>query len=333
MRYRSLGDSNIQASVIGLGTWVLGGSSLWGQDTDDEESIRTINAAIEAGINLIDTAPVYGLGRSETVIGRAIKNKRDDVVLASKCGLRWDDTTGTLMGKQYDRDIYRNTRPDSIAHEIEQSLQRLDTEYIDLYQVHWPTVDHMTMPVSDTIAALIKLKDQGKIRAIGVSNVSVCELDQYLKSGPVVSDQARYSMLWQKQEHAVIEECREKHLAFLAYQPLEQGLLAGKVRPDTVFPDGDIRNSESWNPWFQADVRQQVCDVLDSWSDLTHKYDCTLSQLVLAWTIEQPGVTHALVGARNVGQAESNARGGELVLGDHDIDRIAKDVDQLQTLV
>ncbi|QQE13311.1 aldo/keto reductase [Planctomycetota bacterium] len=333
MRYRPLGNSGIQASVIGLGTWVTGGSPIWGEDPDDKESIRAIDAALDAGITLIDTAPIYGIGRSEEVVGRAIKGKRDQVVLATKCGLRWDDASGTFMGHMYGKDVYRNTRPDSIKFEIEQSLQRLDTTHIDLYQVHWPTVDHMTMPVTDTMATLMKLKDQGKIRSIGVSNVSVCELDQNLKSGDVIADQARYSILSQKQEQAVINECREKHIAFLAYQPLEQGLLTGKITRETKFADDDIRNNADWNPWFQPSVRDQVIDVLDAWDELTTKYDCTLAQLVLAWTVEQPGVTHALVGARNVQQAEANARGGEVILGDHDIDRMTADAKKLHALV
>ncbi|WP_200761348.1 aldo/keto reductase [Poriferisphaera corsica] len=333
MRYRPLGDSGIHASVIGLGTWVTGGSPIWGQEPDDSESIRAIESAIEAGINFIDTAPIYGIGKSEEIVGRAIKGKRDQVVLATKCGLRWDDATGTAFGESYGKKIFRNTRPDSIQHEIEQSLQRLGTTYIDLYQIHWPTVDHMTMPVSDTLATLTKLQDQGKIRAIGVSNLSVNELDQYLKHAHIVSNQARFSMLTQKQEEAMIEECREMHIAFIAYQPLEQGLLTGKITRETTFEDGDIRSNYDWNPWFEPTRRDHVLDILDSWQDLTHKYDCTLAQLVLAWTIEQPGVTHVLAGARNVQQAEANARGGELVLGDHDIERITTDIKSLKSLI
>ncbi|WP_432798098.1 aldo/keto reductase [Poriferisphaera sp. WC338] len=329
MRYRPIGDSGLEASVIGLGTWVSGGGEVWGQEVDDDESVRAIEAAIDSGINLIDTAPAYGLGRAEKVVGRAIKGKRDSVIVATKCGLRWDDISGTFMSHLYGKDVYRNTRPSSIAHEVEMSLQRLDIGTIDLYQVHWPTVDHMTMPIADTMAMLMKLKEQGKIRAIGVSNYSACEIEQSVKRGDVHSDQGRYSFLSQRQEEAAIEECSSRHLAFIAYQPLEQGLLTGKVTMETVYPEGDVRNSASWNPWFVPERREKVIEVLNGWDDLMHKYDCSLAQLVLAWTVEQRGVTHALVGARTVKQAEANARGGEIILGDHDIERMSKDAQGL----
>ena len=169
MNYRPLGNSGISASVVGLGAWVLGGGQMWGQDPDDAESVRAIQKAIDLGINLIDTAPGYGFGRSETVIGKAIKGRRDKVVIATKCGLWWDDTRGSFFADLEGRKVYRSLRPDTLRIEIENSLKRLGVDCIDLYQTHWPSAPPDFTPIADTMAALLAFKDQGKIRALGVS--------------------------------------------------------------------------------------------------------------------------------------------------------------------
>ena len=204
MRYRKLGNSGIDASVIGLGAWVLGGGSVWGQDTDDNESIDTIKAALDAGITLIDTAPAYGFGRSETVVGKAIRGRRDKVVLATKCGLWWESQKGSFFCEFDGRPLYRSLRPDTIMVELENSLKRLGTDYIDLYQTHWPSIPPDQTPIAETMACLMKLKKQGKIRAIGVSNVSTAELDENCARGTVAVDQFRYSMLFRAPEKDIL---------------------------------------------------------------------------------------------------------------------------------
>ena len=326
MNYKPLGHSGIRASVIGLGAWVLGGGSVWGQDPDDRESIRAIQAALDQGLNLIDTAPAYGFGRSEMVLGQALKGRREKAVLATKCGLWWDDTRGSFFTEFDGRPIYRSLRPDTIQIEVENSLCRLATDHIDLYQTHWPSVPPDQTQIADTLECLFKLKDQGKIRAIGVSNVSLGELDENLRCGTIASDQFRYSMLFREAEKDILPRCAQEGLATLTYMSLEQGLLTGKVGMDRVFGTAEFRSNAAWNPWYLPANRRRVLDLLAGWADLTSQHDCTLAQLVLAWTAAQPGVTHVLAGARNLQQVADNARAGDLALSPAELQRMRQDV-------
>jgi len=316
----------MNASTIALGAWVLGGGSVWGKETDDAESVRTVQAAIDLGMNLIDTAPAYGWGRSETVVGRALKGRRGRVILATKFGLWWEDTRGSYFTDMDGKKMYRSLRPDTIRIEVENSLRRLSTDYIDLYQTHWPSVPPDFTPIADTMAVLLKLKQEGKIRAIGVCNVAPAELEEHQRSGGVVSDQLRYSMLFRGPEQDILPLCAKHNLAALTYMSLEQGLLTGKVGMDRVFLPGEFRTNEDWNPWYTPVNRRRVLDLLASWKSLTDKYACSLSQLVLAWTAAQPGVTHVLVGGRNLQQVTENVRAGELILEPADLERIRRDV-------
>lgn len=329
MKTRPLGNSGLAASVVGLGTWVLGGGGVWGVDTDDAESIRTVQAAVDAGITLIDTAPAYGWGRSEEVVGKAIRGRRDKVILATKCGLWTDDERGSYFTELDGKAMRRSLRPDTIVIEVERSLRLLGVDCIDLYQTHWPSVPPDFTPIADTMACLETLKQQGKIRAIGVCNVSLAELREHLKAGAVASDQFRYSMLHRDAEQEILGFCREREMATLTYMSLEQGLLTGKVGMDRVFQPTEFRSNEAWNPWHALPNRRRVLDLLAGWTDLTARYRCTLAQLVIAWTLAQSGVTHVLVGGRTVGQVRENARGGELTLEPADVARMRRDVLEL----
>ena len=326
MKYRPLGKSGIEASVIGMGTWVTGGGTVWGEDPDDSESIRAIHASIDAGVNLIDTAPAYGFGRSEEVVGKAIKGRRDEVVIATKCGLWWQDERGSYLGEFDGRPIRRSLRPDTIREELDVSLKRLGIETIDLYQVHWPAIKPEKTPIAETMDCLMDLKKEGKIRAIGVSNVSLEELKEYEAHGVVDTNQPRYSMLYRQIEEDLLPFCVEHDISTLAYMPLEQGLLTGKVTMHRKFGEKEWRSNQDWNPWFKPGNRKHILDLLASWHDLTPKYGCTLAQLVIAWTFSQPGVTHVLCGARTAAQAMENARAGDLELDALDIVRIREDV-------
>lgn len=326
MKQKPLGNSGLSASIVGLGAWVLGGGQLWGQDTDDAESVRTIQAALDLGINLIDTAPAYGWGRSERVVGRALKGRRDRAILATKCGLWWEDARGSFFTDFDGKKLYRSLRPDTLQLEIENSLRRLETDYIDLYQTHWPSVPPDHTPIADTMAVLLKFKDQGKIRAIGVCNVSLDELKENLRCGGIVSDQFRYSMLHREAEADILPFCAQHQIATLTYMSLEQGLLTGKIGMDRVFKPTEFRSNTYWNDWLIPVNRKRVLDLLASWKDLTDKYACTLSQLVIAWTAAQHGVTHVLAGGRNLAQVSENAKAGDLTLEAGDLARIRKDV-------
>ncbi len=325
MKYRPLGHTNLQVSTIALGTWSAGGGPWWG-DTDEAEAVRAIEASLDAGVNLIDTAPMYGFGRAEELIGRAIRGRRDRVVIATKCGLWWKDARGSRWFEHQGRAIYRSLRPDTIRIELEESLRRLGVDCIDLYQTHWPAIPPDQTPIAETMACLLELRDQGKIRAIGVSNVTPAQIEEYLAVGPVAACQPRYSMLDRRIERDLLPFCLERNIATLVYSPLEQGLLTGRIGMDRTFSPGEYRNMI---PWFRPANRRRVLEMLEGWRDLCEAHRCTMGQLVLAWTVAQPGVTCALVGARKVAHAEENAAAGDVTLSPEELARMRRDVELL----
>lgn len=332
MKYRPLGDSGIEASVIGLGTWAIGGW-MWG-GTDRKDSVRAIHASLDAGANLIDTAPVYGFGVSEEIVGEAISGRRDKVVLATKCGLVWDTEKGDPFfssdahhpapdATQYN--VFRYLAPSSIRREVENSLKRLGTDYIDLYQTHW---QETVTPIADTMGELLRLKEEGKIRAIGVSNATAEQMAQYRAAGALDSDQENYSMLDRAAEKDQLPFCHEKGVAFLSYSTLGQGLLTGKIPPERTFEKGDQRNLK---PAFTRENREKVAAMLQRLAPFAEKHGATLGQLALAWTFRQPGCTHVLVGARTPDQAKGNALAGDMTLPEETLREITKIVNSLET--
>jgi aryl-alcohol dehydrogenase-like predicted oxidoreductase len=310
MIQRPLGPSGIQASSVGLGTWAIGGW-MWG-GVEEQEAERAIRTAIDHGITLIDTAPAYGFGRSEEIVGRAIRPIRDSVVLANKCGLVWDRTDGIFHFASDDhganpdghRRIHRYLHPQSVRKEVETSLRRMRTDWIDLYQTHW---QDSSTPVEDTMIELLKLKQEGKIRAIGVCNASSHDMEQYRSSGQLDSDQEKYSMLDRDIEKDQLPFCHEKELAVLAYSPLSLGLLTGKITSSRQYGRGDLRPSK---PRFAPEFLNKVDHLLKDLHPIAKDHGLSLSQLVIAWTLAQPGITHALVGARHPEHAIENAGGG-----------------------
>jgi len=323
MEYRPLGQSGIEASVVAFGAWAVGGW-FWG-GADEQDSVEAIRMAIDAGITLIDTAPAYGLGHSEEIVGKAIHGRRDEVVLATKCGLVWDTNAGTHFFDEFGKPVHKYLGSESIRNEVEHSLRRLHTDVIDLYQTHWQDT---TTPIVDTMATLLELKREGKIRAIGVSNASIGQMDEYRKLGPVDSDQEKYSMLDREIESAQLPYCKRKNIAVLAYSPLSQGLLTGKVGVDRELSEGDMR---SQNPRFTAENRRRVLYFLEELRPIADAHGATLAQLTIAWTLAQPGLTHALVGARNPQQAVENATAADIVLAEPQLEVIAEALVRLDT--
>jgi aryl-alcohol dehydrogenase-like predicted oxidoreductase len=304
---RQIGKSGVSASAVGLGTWAIGGW-MWG-GTDEQASISAIEASIDAGISLIDTAPAYGLGRSEEIVGKAIKGKRDHVVIATKCGLNWHSGKGNHFFDQDGKPVHRYLGADGIAHEIEQSLRRLGTDYIDLYITHW---QDPTTPIAETMAALEKLKAAGKIRAIGASNVSAEDLEQYIAAGQIDAIQERYSMIDREIEDSLLPITRRHDVATLSYSSLALGLLTGAVDPARTFSGDDQRKD---NPRFSAANRHKVAKLKEAIAPIAAQHQASMAQIVIAWTLAQPGITFALCGARNAEQALDNARAGEISLG------------------
>jgi aryl-alcohol dehydrogenase-like predicted oxidoreductase len=322
MLKRDLGQSGISASVVAVGAWAMGGW-MWG-GTDEKESIGAIHAALDAGVDFVDTAPIYGFGLSEEIVGKALKGRRDKVVLATKCGMVAHPGVGeekfrsNALGPDPDGHliIHLYNNPDSIRAEVEASLKRLQTDYIDLLQTHW---QESTTPIEDTMAAMMDLKQQGKIRAIGVCNATVDHVKQYRQGGPLDSDQEKYSMLDRDIEQKQLPFCRENNIAVLAYSPLSKGLLTGTCGPDREFNEGDQRRSEER---FSAKNRKRVAEMLDQFRLVADGRGISTAQLVTAWTFHQPGLTHVLVGARNAEQGRENAAAGEIELTEDELKTI-----------
>ena len=306
MLTRKIGRSNIDASAVGLGTWAIGGW-MWG-GTNEGNSIDAIRASIDEGISLIDTAPAYGQGLAEQIVGKAIKGQRDRVVLATKCGLVWHVQKGHYFFDYDSGPVHRYLGKESIIFEVEQSLTRLGTDYIDLYITHWQDA---TTPIAETMEALEGLKKQGKIRAIGASNVSAADLKGYLAAGRLDAIQEEYSMVKRGLEQTLLPICIGSNVSTLSYSSLALGLLSGKIGPERKFTGDDHRKD---NPRFSIGNRQKVTRLMTAISPIAEVHKATPAQIVIAWTLQQPGITFALCGARSAEQARENAKAGRICL-------------------
>lgn len=326
MLYRQLGTTDMHVPVITFGAWAAGGWMWGGQD--DRDALDAMSAAFDLGVNAIDTAAIYGFGHSETLVGRFAKGKRDKLLLFTKFGLRWDCTDGVLRWDTHDnegnpRQVFRNGRKKSIILECERSLDRLGTDYIDLYQQHWPDP---TTPIAETMEAMDILLRQGKIRAAGVSNYTLRQLEEACRSVPIASSQPPYSMILRDIEADLLPWCVAHNIATICYSPLQRGLLTGKVTADRQFAPGDHRAD---NPLFRRENRRRVLAFLDELRPIAEAHRATLAQLVLAWTIRRPGITAALVGARDARQARENAQAADVQLTEEQMQRINESVDRL----
>ena len=298
--------------MVAFGAWAIGGWK-WG-GTDAQASVQAVQAALDAGVDLIDTAAVYGFGLSEQIVGEAIKDRRrEDIILATKCGLRWDIQTATLHAKAAEHDIYRSLTDESIRWELQQSLARLGTDYIDLYQTHWPDPQTPIEAVVDTMQSLVR---EGLIRAWGLCNENPERLLLAAQSGNLATDQERYSLLDREQDDTNLPVCEKHDIGFLCYSPMAQGLLTGKIDGKRQFSNDDLRIA---NPRFAPEVLDAVQSVLAPVKAMARDRDVSTEQLVLAWTLCQPGVSHVLVGARNEEQARSNAIAGSLELDEQEL--------------
>lgn len=318
-----IGKSGIEVPFLGMGTWAIGGGSWWG-DNDDALSVQTIQEALNLGIVWIDTAPIYGLYHSEKVVGDAIKGRRDQIVLSTKCALEWRHETPVFHKEVDGIKVYRDLSKKSIIEDLDHSLKMLGTDYIDVLYTHWQTTDKKIYPIEETMDALMTLKKQGKIRAIGASNVTEEDIREYCKYGQLDVIQEKYSIATRRVEQELYPVCKELGVSIQAYSPLEQGLLTGKFTMDTTFPEGDVRNN---NASFQPKRRKMILDLLKDWEKYLEKYQCTYSNLVIALTADMMDGLHVLGGARKPQQIKDNAKALELNLESADVQQMKEDIE------
>ncbi len=328
MEYRKLSTSDLELSAITFGAWAVGGW-MWG-GTERKDAIEAIKAGYELGVTSIDTAPVYGQGLSEDIVGEAIKGiPRDKVQILTKYGMRWDLEKGTLAFKTKnndgeDIDVYKYAGKESIIKECENSLKLLGTDYIDLYQIHWPD---LTTPIQESMEAVAQLIKQGKVRYAGVSNYSVDQMKEAGIHVDLVSNQVPYSMVKRDIEADVVPYSIKENIAIIAYSPLQRGLLSGKMKAGYQFGEGDHRAGLYY---FKDENLRRTNEFLDKIKPLADEENATLAQLVIRWTIDQPGITIALVGARNAEQSIQNAKAIGIKLSKEDIGFINGELAKLE---
>ena len=286
MEFHRIHGTELEVSRIALGTWAIGGND-WG-GTEENDAIRTIHRALDLGINLIDTAPIYGHGRSEETVAKALAGRRDQAIVATKFGLQWDD-----------RRLWRNSHRQRIQQELEESLRRLKTDVIDIYQVHWPDLE---TSFEEPARTMEEMRRAGKIRAIGVSNFSPAQMDAFRKAAPIHTTQPPYNLFERAVERDVLPYAREHSITTLAYSPLCRSLLSGRLRRDTRFADGDIRRED---PKFQEPRYSQYLAAVEALDRFAREnYGKTVLHLAVRWILDQPAGNVVLWGARRPEQLD-----------------------------
>ena len=310
MQTRQLGNSDLHITPIGFGAWAIGGPWKWGWGSqDDKASVDTIHRALDLGINWIDTAAVYGLGHSEQVVAKALKGRADRPYVFTKCSMVWDDK----------KEVGRSLKRDSIRREVEDSLRRLDVDVIDLYQIHWPIPDR---DIEEGWQTLADLKAEGKVRHIGVSNFDVGQLKRAQRIAPITSLQPPYSAIERRVETEILPFCREQNIGVIVYSPMQAGLLTGKMTRDRLanLPDDDWRKGDSQ---FKEPRLSRNLALADLLVDIGQRHGKTAATVAVAWTLNNPAVTGAIVGARRPGQVEGYVDAGEFRLAQEDVEAIA----------
>ncbi|HTY01825.1 MAG TPA: aldo/keto reductase [Bacteroidota bacterium] len=320
MQYRQCGGTDLQLSAVTFGAWAAGGW-MWG-GSEPKAAVAAIRASYDLGVTSIDTAPAYGQGLSEEIVGEAIQGiPRDKVQILTKYGLRWDVVKGKFYFDSTDNNgrpiaMYRYAAREGVVQECEASLRRLKTDYIDLYQIHWADP---TTPIEETMETVASLIKQGKVRHAAVCNYTAAQMAEAEKTVRLASNQVPYSMLRRDIEKEIVPYCIKNKKGILVYSPLERGVLTGKFKPGHVFGDGDTRAGEKF---YQLENLIRVNTFLGMLKPLTEEKNISLVQLVIAWTVHQPGITACLVGARNPDQALHNAKGADVRLSSEDLEFI-----------
>ncbi|MEO9483375.1 MAG: aldo/keto reductase [Ekhidna sp.] len=318
-----LGKSGLSISPIVFGAWAIGGQA-WGGN-DDQDAMKAMKKSHDLGVTSIDTAPVYGFGHSESLVGKAIKELgRENVEILTKFGFNWKTEKGEYQFPTSDGGkTYAYAGRDGIMQEVEDSLRRLGTDYIDLYQIHRPDA---TTPIEETMEVLRELQQQGKIRAIGMSNHTVEMMKRADQIVELTSTQSPYSMVYRKIEKDIVPYCLEDNVGILAYSPLQRGLLTGKITSDYEFRGDDHRPNTKW---FKEPNRTRTNNFLQKIKPIADAHNIPLAQLVISWTIQRPGITAALVGARNAEQASENAKSMNVSLSAEEVATINAELEKV----
>lgn len=312
MQKRRLGNSDLHITSLGVGSWAIGGGGWafgWGQQ-DDADSIAAIHAAIDHGINWIDTAPVYGLGHSEEVVAKALHGRANRPYVFTKCGLVWNEA----------REVSRSLKRESIRGEVEASLRRLQVDTIDLYQIHWPDPDP---EVEEGWAALAELKKEGKLRWIGVSNFKAGQLARAQAIAPITSLQPNYSIVQPEIEAEVLPFCGQNNIGVICYSPMKSGMLTGSMTRERIaaMPEDDFRRR---TPTFNEPLLTRNLNLADLLKNIGARHGLTAGEMAIAWTLRRPEVTGAIVGLRNPGQINGVIGAAEFRLSDNELAEIAK---------
>jgi aryl-alcohol dehydrogenase-like predicted oxidoreductase len=326
MELRRLGKSDVMVTPMAFGAWAIGGW-MWG-GVEESEAIEAVRTAFEVGITTIDTAPAYGFGLSEELVSKALYGiARDKYQLLTKFGLNWSTEQGAYYfdsvnneGKPFK--MYKWASKERVMKECEDSLLRLKTDYIDLYQIHWPDP---TTPIGETFEAVQRLIDQGKVRAAGVCNYDTKLVDEALQTTQVVSNQVPYSMIFRDIEKDVVPQAIDKGLGIIPYSPLQRGLLTGKIKAGQRFNAGDTREG---NRFYTDENIERVNALLNNLKPIAERHQVTLSQLVINWTMNRPGVACVLVGARNAQQVIDNAGAMRFTLSEDEMKEVTLLADQ-----
>jgi len=296
VEYRNLGATDLRISTVSFGCWAMGG--VWWGKVDDDESAAAVRRALDLGVNFFDTADVYGFGHSEEVLAEALGSRRNEIYIATKGGLEWDEN----------KNIRQNNSRAHILSAAEASLRRLKADAIDLYQIHWPDAN---VPIRETATACLELLNSGKVRAIGLSNFSVAQMVEWRQVAPLHSLQPPYSMLQRSVEEEILPYCLDNKIGVIVYSPLQRGILTGKFTAESTFGSDDLRSGDSD---YQGDQFKRNLAIVERLKRLAAKESKTVGQLAIAWVLANPAVTSAIVGAKRPSQVEENVEASGLPL-------------------
>lgn len=320
MQLKQLGNSTVRVTPIAFGAWAIGGW-MWG-GAEEADAIKAIRASFDAGITTIDTAPAYGFGKSEELVGRAMEGiNRDQYQILTKYGLNWQTQEGEFYFDTTDNSgkpvkVYKHASRARVIRECEDSLKRLKTDYIDLLQIHWPDA---TTPIAETMDAVGTLIKQGKVRAAGVCNYSVEQVEEALRTLPIVSNQVPYSLINRGIEKSVVPQALKNGMSIIPYSPLQRGLLTGKIKQGHHYNEGDTRKT---NKFYTPQNLERTNELLLELLPIADGHRATLAQLIINWTTRQPAMDCVLVGARNEDQVLVNTKALSFTLSDSELERM-----------